>query len=78
LSSVRATELDLLLLGVTMNQDEQRLFGGVLSLDDASETLHFVGTGETWPPRAGPGGDRRPVTWRWLRRTAASSRSLVA
>jgi hypothetical protein len=35
-----------------MNQDEQRRFGGVLPLDDARETLHRVGTGETWPPLA--------------------------
>jgi hypothetical protein len=41
-----------LLLGVTMDQDEQRLVGGVRALDDASETRHFVGTGETWPPLA--------------------------
>jgi hypothetical protein len=62
-----------------MIQDEQRLFGGVLPLDDASETLHFVWNwGDVAPARAGPGGDRRTVTWRWLRRTAASSLSLVA
>jgi hypothetical protein len=46
------TQPDLLLLGVTMDQDEQRLVGGVRALDDASETRHFVGTGETWPPLA--------------------------
>jgi hypothetical protein len=62
LSSVRATELDHLLLGVTMNQDDQRLFGGVLPLDEASETLHFVrNRGDVAAARAGPGGDRRTV-----------------
>ena len=61
--------LDRLLLGVTMSEDEQRLFAGVLPLDDvesgaielAGRFAELLGAARVEPRRAGTGASRSPA-----------------